>query len=494
MRLALFLGAIATNYVDGAGCSGGYTYDAETNPCDLTPVACDQDACEAIDGDWVESCPDPPPDCDPLAPSPDDPSCTGPPKGIDRFGKKMYARKLVARDKPQDNEDEGVFCHVTFDLCEGETMITQQIDSGFGDYYRVANAPGEWCDYEGTADYAFDGMHKCGEARSYSPVTPLNEESAQFVMKQARANEEEYECKHGGQGGPPCKFGMSELACMAPLGTEFLLSVVPDQGGTDHTTHYVYKPNFSLEPGNGPYTINFIGQGVSLTEINIGIMSALLQPFASDGSFSTIKEVNYLWANSYWSNAAWIFEPTDSDDLAREAFRQMGQYGVRFNLMNAISRERVPEAVWPRIDYDVIGDAFKIANNATDKDPNIKWFVVGSSGFKKSMYPFLKSWGYDLYPCSDAAADKGYPQCGPNSLYNQEPPGAAGLKDRERSQLFQFYEDLAPVPGPETWHKKGYTSKDCTWARSHKAVPNPRCNTRGEDGTTAGESCPDMDC
>lgn len=137
-----------------------HRYDAETNPCDLTPVACDQDACEAIDGDWVESCPDPPPDCDPLAPSPDDPSCTGPPKGIDRFGKKMYARKLVARDKPQDNEDEGVFCHVTFDLCEGETMITQQIDSGFGDYYRVANAPGEWCDYEGTADYAFDGMHK----------------------------------------------------------------------------------------------------------------------------------------------------------------------------------------------------------------------------------------------------------------------------------------------------------------------------------------------
>ena len=57
---------------------------------------------------------------------------------------------------------------------------------------------------------------RCGEARSYSPVTPLNEESAQFVIKQARANEEEYECKHGGQGGPPCKFGMSELACMAP--------------------------------------------------------------------------------------------------------------------------------------------------------------------------------------------------------------------------------------------------------------------------------------
>ena len=299
---------------------------------------------------------------------------------------------------------------------------------------------------------------------------------------------------------------------------------------------------------------------------------------------------------------------------------------MRFNLMNAISRERVPEAVWPRIDYDVIGDAFKIANNATNKDPNIKWFVVGcgvisgplrpdspcprrsargasrsrcllvrveefpasyatistddlrrgrgvaatpsprtihvvaatpsprtihvvaaasprfrlhrqstswarrrrdffSTELRSRRYPFLKSWGYDLYPCSDAAADKGYPQCGPNSLYNQEPPGAAGLKDRERSQLFQFYEDLAPVPGPETWHKKGYTSKDCalplvvegrvaatprgamrlfrgrvdtprtgTWARSHKAVPNPRCNTRGEDGTTAGESCPDMDC
>ena len=43
---------------------------------------------------------------------------------------------------------------------------------------------------------------------------------------------------------------------------------------------------------------------------------------------------------------------------------------------------------------------------------------------------------------------------------------------------------------------RGRVDTPCTgtWARSHKAVPSPRCNTRGEDGTTAGESCPDMHC
>merc|ERR1719438_346523 len=87
-------------------------------------------------GEWTADCPDPDPDCDPLAPSDVDPPCTGPPEAIDRFGKKMYRRKLIASEKPQDS-DEGVFCHITLELCPGESMITQGIDSGFGDYYRI---------------------------------------------------------------------------------------------------------------------------------------------------------------------------------------------------------------------------------------------------------------------------------------------------------------------------------------------------------------------
>ena len=189
-----------------------------------------------------------------------------------------------------------------------------------------------------------------------------------------------------------------------------------------------------MEPGHGPYTINVIGQGVALTELNIGVISDLLNPINSDGSFSTIKTVNYLWANSWWDDAAWTFyNPTDSTDLARKMAREGLKYGIRFNLMHAISREERPEAeFFTRIDSDVIGEGFGIPDKDTDKDPNVKWsvpapkqfwhpvhrldslrFVVGSKKFKQDIYPQVLEWGYDMEPCSDAAADKGYPYCGP---------------------------------------------------------------------------------
>ena len=87
----------------------------------------------------------------------------------------MYRRKLISREKFQD-DDEGTFCHVVFELCEGESMITQGMDSGFGDYYRLMATP-EWANYTGTAEYSYGGMYKPAKARSYSPVTPLNEVS-----------------------------------------------------------------------------------------------------------------------------------------------------------------------------------------------------------------------------------------------------------------------------------------------------------------------------
>ena len=265
---------------------------------------------------------------------------------------------------------------------------------------------------------------------------------------------------------------MSELACMAPLGTEFLLSAVPDHGSVPDTTHYVYKPNTSPEPGNGPYTINLIGSGVALTEINIGIISDLMNPVTvnDDGtqSFLTVKEVNYLWANSYWANSEWIWtrphrvHPPE-DNLAREMERSSLKYDVRLNQMNIISREKRPESDLPmdRINYDILGEAFGLENNATDKDPNVKWFVVGSSSFKKAMYPLIEQWGFDFDDCSVATAKKGYPKCGPNSLYNQEAPGAAGLLHRERSALFQYYAKMDPVPGPAPDCKSCATQEDC---------------------------------
>ena len=200
MKLILILSLAVGARADGCRSGIGKCND----PCTTSQAEC----VDVWSATWDEDCPDPSPgDCSPLAPSDGDPSCTGPPKAIDRFGKKMYSRKLIAREKPLDDEVKGVFCHVTFELCPGETMITQGIDSGHGDYYRLSNVPGdEWCDFEGpitvdgNADYRFGGMSACGEARSYSPVTPLNEESVQLIIKQARSDAEKYACERGNEG------------------------------------------------------------------------------------------------------------------------------------------------------------------------------------------------------------------------------------------------------------------------------------------------------
>jgi hypothetical protein len=250
------------------------------------------------------------------------------------------------------------------------------------------------------------------------------------------------------------------------VGTEFLLAAVTDHGGSQATTHLVSKPNFSMRPGQGPYTINFIGQGVALTEINIAVLSMLGTRTASDGtSPSPIKKINYLWANRKWSNSEWILgepAPATSEfaegsrrrrkttDLSREMVRQAMSWGDRFNLMHSISGETVHEAAWGRINSEVIGQAFGLTKKEVgSQDPNIKWFVVGTGGFKAAMYPLIKDWGFDLAPCNAKAESKGYPVCGPNALYEQEPPGALGLEGRPRSYLFQKAQEEAKKEKPK---------------------------------------------
>jgi len=435
MALSLFIGG-----TDAQGCMGGNTfnYGEEGNECNCASSSCSNETCvNDMGGVWTTDCPDCDPDeCDPLAASDiDDPSCTGAPEMIDRFGKKMYRRKLIGSEKPQDS-DEGVFCHLTFELCGDESFITQGVDPGFGDYIRIAAAdPETWETYEGPVNgKTFSGMKGPTSARSYSPVNPLNEHTAQFIIKEVTSDSDENDCTPG----KDCMFGFSELACFAPVGTDFLLSAAPDQGGTE-TAKFVYVPNFSREPDNGPYTINVIGQGVAITELNLLGMSELLEPFSSDGSFSTIKEVNYLWANSYWSNAEWVFDESESTDLSRKFFQDMAKYGIRFNLMHAISREVRPEAEFPRTNVTVIGDAFQLTNT-TEQDPNIKWFVVGSGSYKNAIYPQIVEWGFNLNPCP-GKEKKGYPYCGPNSLYEYGEHGYDGLDDRERSDLFKYFAD-----------------------------------------------------
>jgi len=352
----------------------------------------------------------------------------------------MYRRKLIDRHIP-DDPSGAVFCHITVALCEGESSLTHKIDAGFGDYYRL-QATEEWCDttsFPGVPG-TYSGMEECTGARSYSPVNPFNDQTAQFIIKEVVGKPSDYGCT----GGVNCKFGFSELACNLPIGSDILMSKDPDHYGVQ-STHLAYKPNFDRDPGNGPYTINYVGQGVALTELNPNGMSQLMKPFASDGNFSNIKEVNYLWANSYYSSAEWIYEKTTSNDLAQQFMQEGLKYGIRFNLMNAISREDRPEAdIYGRADVDSIGKVFNLTNT-TDQDPNIKWFVVGSKSYKKSIYPQITEWGFDMAPCPGAES-KGYPYCGPNALYGQCEPGAAGLANRERSDLWDYYIALTPEP------------------------------------------------
>ena len=222
---------------DALGCKGGDTFNGGGDGCNLNSVSCTEETCvKDMGGLWTADCPDPAADCDPLAPSDVDPSCTGQPESIDRGGKKMYRRKIISSEKPQDSE-EGVFCHVTLELCDGETSLTQGVDSGFGDYYRLG-ATAEWCDYKGTDEFSYDGMSECESARSYSHVNPLNENTVQFIIKKETGDPVKYDCTEG----VDCKFGMSELMCFAPVGSEILVSVNPDHAGVDTSTHYAYRP------------------------------------------------------------------------------------------------------------------------------------------------------------------------------------------------------------------------------------------------------------
>jgi len=447
----LFLLEQQSSTASAQGCHGGVkgvTYLSDEDKCNCYSTSCTQDTCEGdMGGTWTTECPAcDPAECDPLKEETEgadsNPSCTGPPEAIDRFGKKMFRRKLISREIPDIPDEAGVFCHVIFELCPGESQLTHGMDSGFGDYYRLG-ATAEWQDYKGTAGKAYAGMNKPTGARSYSPVTPLSENTVQLTIKEVVGDEVDYGCT----ADLDCLYGMSELVCMAPIGAYFLLSKRPDHMGYEGT-HQAYVPNFSREPGSGPYTINVIGQGVALTELNLVALSEMLKPYSVDGSFSQIHTVNYLWANSYWESAEWMWADTNSSDLSREMIRLSGTYGIRFNLMHSISRQSRPEAEWPRTDVNVIGQAFKLTKT-TDQDPNIKWFVVGSGNYKRSLYPQILEWGFDMYPCNPSAVNKGYPYCGPNALYDQLAPGL-DPNERERSDLFKYYEAQPTEPGMAT--------------------------------------------
>ena len=93
-----------------------------------------------------------------------------------------------------------------------------------------------------------------------------------------------------------------------------------------------------------------------------------------------------------------------------------------------------------RIDTDRIKKAFNVTEKPTGtQDPNVKWLVVGNSGFKTTIYPMLLELGYDLRLAPDD--EYGIYYDGPNSLYTKL------LEDddpylRDKSPLYKYYEEL----------------------------------------------------
>jgi len=370
------------------------------------------------------------------------------PELIDVKGNMLWRRKLIAREFLQD-DDEGRIIKVTFKLCKDENELQfpdhgygpSYIDVGLGDYFRLAPTR-EWWNYTGVpGGPRYSGYRGVTGTRAYSPVGPMQNNTVELIVKSKTTK---YELNKDGTprtdcvAGVSCQLGMSRLLYEIPLGSDVLFTERPEQslfvGPECRIGYYANNINVKRGPEDGPYTINFIGQGIAPTEVSIVALSELKSP--------RTKKVTILLADSYWSNVEWGWTKTSSNDLLRELFQQQGMYGARLKFEYAISREDRPESNLEQghIDTDRIKQAFNVTKKPYGtQDPNVKWLVVGSSSFKTSMYPLLVELGYDLVLAPDDQYGIYYD--GQNSLYtkllqNDDP------YLRDKSPLYKYYEEL----------------------------------------------------
>lgn len=367
-------------------------------------------------------------------------------KGNEFFGRKLTDRQFV------EDDVEGQIMRIIFDLCPDESQITEEMDSGSGDYYRIAPTN------ETIANYKEKGFNFAGTypnlSRAYSPVTILNKNYAELLIKVEKPGEcgckeldPPRECKYECCGGT-CDTGITYMLATAPIGTVFLMTrkvehgywADRDQGYYAHEISVVEDPD--SDAYEGPYTLNFIGGGIALTEILVVSLSELLDS-------EVVEKVNYLWSSQYYNNLKWVYDlhPKNqgytSNDLATTFTRQLGKYGSRASIEYVFTQEERDESPYPRgrINTDIIKDYFGVSEAPCGEQPkNILWLVVGSSGFKRAMYEMLDcsegGLGFDLTP----APDDGYGinKVGANSMYNyiarDEDPS-----DRKPSPVYKKY-------------------------------------------------------
>jgi len=373
------------------------------------------------------------------------------PVAIDDKGNEFFYRKLIKRQFVE-NDIKGKIMRIIFELCPGETQITDEIDSGSGDYYRISPTNETIEDYKNQG-FLFVGTYP-NLSRAYSPVTILDKNYVELLIKVEEPGEcgckekdSPFDCKYECCDGS-CDTGITYMLATVDIGTIFLMTKKPEHGYWEDRDQGYYSHEISVvdDPTSddycGPYTLNFIGGGIALTEINVVSLSELLDK-------NVVEKVNYLWSNQYHNNLEWVYDlyPNnggyDENDLATTFTRQQGKYGSRVSVGLVYTQEERDESPYPkgRINSDIIQDFFGVTKRSCGEQPkNILWLVVGSSGFKRAMYELLdcseNGLGFDLTP----APDDGYGinKVGDNSMYKyvarDEDPS-----DRKPSPIYKKY-------------------------------------------------------
>jgi len=386
----------------------------------------------------------------------------------DEKGNGLYERRLISREileSDAEHQFEGTIMRIVMSLCPGESQIKERLDSGLGDYYRIAPTNRTIAKFVREENLQFPDTGYPTYSRAYSPVTVLDDGFAEFLIKVDRPGKTlppqpcpfkdgKSVCKYytaDADGNPLStgKTGLTYMLLTSKIGTTFLMTNKPEQGFWESRKegYYAHELNIVDDPKSedfeGPYTLNFIGGGISITELNVLSLSELLSEYTKAG---VIEKVNYLWANKYYNLVSWVYDPSvPGGDLATTFSRQLGKYGSQVNLGLVFSKEDRPESPFPkgRFNQTTIEEFFGVTKKECGKQSKkIKWLVVGSSGFKKETYQLLNcsdvGLGFDLVNATDDQF--GINKEGPNAFYKFLSRGD-NAADRKPSPVYQKYCD-----------------------------------------------------
>lgn len=301
------------------------------------------------------------------------------PDALDQKGNRYYKRKLLQREFIMKD-----LMKLTFELPKDVSLKTIGFDIGLGDFVRMR-------------PYAEEHMklvENPSGGRAYSPVLPPDVKGRFSTIVRAYAPEEEK------------IVGVSSLLKHAPIGTELLISHNVEHVFWEERNRGYYCNERNIPPqSESSYYLGLISFGIGITEIAPVAMSELLD--------DRVKKVTILWANKFWSDAAWVWKGAaagQTDDVVHRFFSEQGKYGSRLQIRHILSREERTEACFHgRINPDVLRQAF--LETDTPKQ-NIKFLAVGTAQMIDDTYGQLSELKLDI-------AKKGHQWFGNNLLYRK---------------------------------------------------------------------------